>query len=221
MKKFLAVFLAMVMMISASVMAFADGGFISSPSGNAAPVVVEVVYDENSCEARIVVTPYADRDELSEDKKEEIDGAYDEISENENLVDLCAPLAGVAESLGVDSLHLAVSDLFDISCYHEGDHDYCGTITITLSSETINHFVALLHRNEGSWEVVSNVTVDRDACTISFSLEKFSPFAIVVDSSAIVPDTGDNIYILAGIMFVAAVSLVAVLVNLKKKKSEA
>lgn len=223
MKKILAVCLTLVMVASAAFLAFAQGGFVSSPSGNPAPVIVEVVYEDGSCNPRIVVTPYSERETLDEKREEDINDAYDEIAANEDLTNLCEALAAVAAEKGIPVEDLAVSDLFDVTAYHNGDHEYCGTITITLSAETIKNFVALLHRNsDGNWNVVPNVIVNQAANTIQFSAVDFSPFAVVVDTSAEnLPNTGEALYIPAIAMFVSAIALVFVLVNLKKNKQEA
>lgn len=223
MKKVLAVLLAVVMVASIGVIAFAKGGFVSSPSGNPAPEIVSVEYEEGSCEPNIEVTPYSERDTLDDEKKNALEDAYDEIAANEDLTNLCAALEEVARALGIDPAALAVSDLFDVSTYHKLPHDYCGTIKITLSSETIKNFVALLHRaSDGTWENIADVVVDFSDNSISFSAKDFSPFAVVVDTSADgVPETGEMLYIPAIIMVVSAVSLVGVLISLKKKKQEA
>lgn len=223
MKKILAVCLALVMVASAAFLAFAQGGFVSSPSGNPAPVIIEVVYEEGSCNPRIVVTPYSDRESLDDKREGDINDAYDEIAENEDLTNLCEALEAVAAEKGIPVEDLAISDLFDVTAYHNGDHEYCGTIKITLSAETIKNFVALLHRNsQDSWEVVPNVIVNTAENTIEFSAVDFSPFAVVVDTSAEnLPNTGEALYIPAIAMFVSAIALVFVLVNLKKNKQEA
>lgn len=223
MKKILAVILAVVMVASAGVLAFAQGGFVSSPSGNEAPEVSDVEYGDDSCNPRIVVTPYNEREELDEARENAIVAAYNDIAENKDLSKMCAALAGVAASKGLNVLQLAVSDLFDVSAYHNGDHDFCGTIVITLSSETIKNFVALLHRGaDGTWEVIPNVIVDYATNSITFEARDFSPFAVVVDTKAeSVPDTGSEIIIPAIVMFVSGVSLAVVLFSLKKKKVEA
>lgn len=222
MKKILAVILAVIMVVSAGVLAFAQGGFVSSPSGNEAPEITDVQYGEDSCNPRIVVTPYNEREELDEARKNAIIAAYNDIAENKDLSKMCAALSGVAASKGLSVLQLAVSDLFDITAYHNGDHDYCGIITITLSSETLRNFVALLHRGaDGTWEVVPDVTVDYASNTISFQARDFSPFAVVVDTEAEnVPDTGSEIIIPAVVMFLSGISLAVVLFSLKKKKAE-
>lgn len=223
MKKILAICLAVILVVSAGVLAFAQGGFVSSPSGNDAPEVEEVIYEEGSCKPEVVVTPYSERDTLDEEKEEDMNEAYNDIAENEDLTKMCPALSGVAASKGINPKNLAVSDLFDVSVYHSLPHDYCGSITVRLSAETIKNFVALLHRaSNGEWEVVPDVIVDMSESTITFSAMDFSPYAIVVDKDATsLPNTGSMLYIPAIVMAVSGISLVAVLVSLKKKKQEA
>ncbi len=220
MKKVLAICLAVVMVISAGVMAFAQGGFVSSPSGNKAPVIVTVTYGDNSCRPEIIVTPYVDKETLEDYKEQALIDAYNEILNCDNLADLCSGLIALAAELGRNVRNFAISDLFDISAYHTLPHDYCGTITLTLNSETLTNFVGLLHRNsEGVWELIPNVVVDYDNNTITFTVNNFSPFAIVVDTAAEdAPNTGSSIYIPAIVMCVSAVSLAVVLISLKKKQ---
>lgn len=223
MKKVLAVVFAVIMVASAGVIAFAQGGFVSSPSVNPAPVIVEVVYDEESCEPRIVVTPYSERETLDEEREEDINEAYDEIAANEDLTNLCEALEIVAAEKGIPVENLAVSDLFDVTAYHtRDDHEYCGSIRVTLASETIKNFVALLHRDkQGNWEVVPDVIVHADENAIEFSARDFSPFAVVVDTSeGGLPNTGEALLIPAIAMFVSAISLVVILFNIKKNKQQ-
>lgn len=222
MKKALAIILSLVIVICAGVMAFAQGGFVSSPSGNDAPEIEEVSYEDGSCNPRIVVTSYKDRENLDEEKEEDMNEAYEDIAANEDLSKMCPELGTVAASKGIPVSRLAVSDLFDVSVYHNSDdHEYCGSITITLSAETLKNFVALLHRNsDGEWNVVPNVIVNYSESTITFSAKDFSPYAVVVDKAAdSAPDTGSlSIYIPAIVMVISAVSLAFVLVSLKKKQ---
>ncbi len=220
MKKVLAICLALVIAVSAAMLVFAaPGGFVSSPSGNKAPVIITVSYEEGSCNPRVVITPYSERETL-EEKKEAMDEAYDEIAANKNLSGLCSELSSIAAAKNIPVSRLAVSDLFDVSLYHNGDHDFCGTVTVKVGTETLKNFVALLHRDvDGTWEVVPGVIVNVEEGTLTFSADKFSPYAIVVDTgSKDIPDTGANIYIPAIAMFVSAVSLVVVLFSMKKKQ---
>lgn len=221
MKKALAICLALVMAVSAAMMVFAaPGGFVSSPSGNEAPVIITVSYEDGSCNPKVVVTPYSERDTLEEEKEEDMNEAYDEIAANKNLSGLCSELSSVAAAKNIPVSRLAVSDLFDISAYHNGDHDFCGSITVKVGTETLRNFVALLHRDaDGTWEVVPGVVVNVEEGTITFSADDFSPYAIVVDTgSNAIPDTGADIYIPAIAMIASAVSLVFVLFSMKKKQ---
>lgn len=220
MKKVLAICLALVMVISAGVMAFAQGGFVSSPSGNKAPVIISISYEEGSCNPKVVITPYVEREDLDEEKEEDMNEAYDEIASNKDLSVLCFELATIAASKNIPVLRFAVSDLFDVSLYHYGDHDFCGSVTVQLGAETLKNFVALLHRDvDGTWEVVPNVIVDVEAGTLTFSASNFSPFAVVVDTGVNdVPNTGASIYVPAIAMVVSAISLVVVLFSMKKKQ---
>lgn len=225
MKKALAIILALVVVVCAgfTIAAFAaPGGFVSSPSGSDGPVLVDVEHSDDSCEPEIVVTPYKDREELDEEKENDMNKAYEEIAANEDLTKMCPELKAVADAKGIPAENLAVSDLFDVSAYHtRNDHEYCGTTTISLKAETIKKFVALLHRDPDTqkWEVVDGVVVDRVNNTITFSAQDFSPYAIVIDKTAdTMPDTGSNLYIPAIMMVVSAVSLAGVLISLKKKQ---
>ncbi len=223
MKKVLAICLAVILVVSAGVLAFAQGGFVSSPSGNDAPTVIDIIYEEGSCMPKVIVTPYSEREDLENEKEDDMNEAYKEISMNADLSKLCPALKDISVSIGVSHLRFAVSDLFDVSVYHNLPHNYCGKITIKVSAETLKNFVALLHRNsQGVWEVVPDVVIDSANQTLTFSAKEFSPYAIVVDKDATsLPNTGSMLYIPAIVMAVSGVSLVAVLVSLKKKKQEA
>lgn len=229
MKKFLALVMAMILAFSVSVIAFANGGFIASPSGNDAPEIVEIEYDDDSCEPEIVVTPYSERDDLDEKRKSDMEKAYDEIAANKDLTKLCPALRAAAIAKGADPKNLGISDLFDVTAYHKrNDHKYCGSITLTLSAETLKNFVALIHRNPdtGKWEYIADAYVDETESTITFKCRDFSPFAIVVDKQPdSIPETGGElplqIIIPAAVVVVSAISLGAVLIVLKKKKQEA
>ena len=220
MKKVLAILLAIVMVVSAGIMAFAQGGFVSSPSGNKAPVIITVTYGDGSCRPEIIITPYVDKDDLEQYKEQAMIDAYNEILNCDNLGDLCKALISLATELGRNVRNFAISDLFDISAYHNASHDFCGTVTLKLRSDTLKNFVGLIHRNsDGVWELIPNVVLDPEENTISFTVDNFSPFAVVVDTAAEdAPNTGSNIYVPAIVMCVSAVSLAAILISLKKKQ---
>ncbi len=174
MKKFVSLILATVMAISMTVAASA--AFVSSPSTNAAPVLVEI--KEGKTEGLVIkVTAYKDRANLTAEGKTAIEDSYKDIKGATDLTTLADGLKAVADKAKVNAADLAVSDLFDISIV-EGKAD--GKLTLVLGAETLKNFVALLHDKDGKWEVVEGATVDGDKLT--FSVDSLSPFAVVVNN---------------------------------------
>ena len=222
MKKVLAICFALVMVFSLSTSAFAaPGAFEKSPSGNPAPVIVNVKIDGNNtwnCGDKIVVTAHADRGELDAATRETIEYAYDDIVMSDYLTELNADLAKVAADKKIDGKKLAVSDLFDVSVVGCADNDHV-SYEITLEAETLDKFIGLLHMYEkGKWELVSNAQVIEGGKQLKFTVNSLSPFAIVVEGAGKTPQTGDssNIYIYVIILAVSALALIAVLVIKKK-----
>ena len=219
MKKVLVLCLTAVMIASMCVCAFADSGlFVKSPSKNTAPTIEKFETLSEDCEADLVVTSYADRANLSQDKKDLLEDIYDAIVAD-NTEDFKDVFAAIAADKKVDSKNLAVADLFDISstdCDSHGEHK---GFSIELSTETLKNFVALLHHKNGKWEVVADAKVAADGKTLTFTAESLSPFAIVVDSTKLPSDTSDNSNIALWVMLFSASALVVVLVALKKKKA--
>ena len=225
MKKVLAVFLVMLMVLSMSVSVFAaPGSFVSSPSGNPVPGIVNFNPRNDACTAQLIITAYADRHMLPDALRALIEQAYKNITDTKDLTSLNADLAKIAKNKNIDTTKLAVSDLFDLhltGCdYHEG-HTY---FDITLEADTLDRFVALLHMNKnGEWELVADAQAENNGDHLTFSVEGFSPFAIVVDTSVDVeddPETGDNsmIQVYATIMVISALAVVVILVKGKKQK---
>lgn len=224
MKRVLSIFVAVVLMVSASftVMA-APGGFISSPSGNLAPELVEFSSESEDCTATLVVTAYSDRETLPQEALEKIEKAYKEITNNVDLSKLCAGISEIAKEKNIPVARLAVSDLFDISYYDCDEHDEHGHFDITLKSESLEHFVCLLHLNGDKWEIVKDAKAEGEH--LVFDIEELSPFAIVVDAGEDYvnpPQTGDNSHItLYVIVMIACVlALVVLLGKNRKKKAE-
>ena len=222
MKKVLVICLVMLMVAILGVTAFAaPNGFVSSPSGNAAPDVESFEPSDEDCTATLVVTPYGDKHELSKTLQAMLDAAYNSIVNADDLTSLNDDLAKIVKDRNLDSKKLAVSDLFDIhvaGCdYHEEHVDF----DVTLSADTLSHFVALLHMNkDGEWELVADARVANNDEHLIFSVESFSPFAIVIDTSASSPDTGDSAMIYVGAMAASAVAFVVLLVVINRKKKE-
>ena len=222
MKKLLAICLVLVTVVTMCVSAVAaPNGFVSSPSGNSAPTVEDFEASDEDCTARLVITPYAEKEELPQVLLDLFEKAYDTIVDTADLTTLNEDLAKIAADKGIAGANLAVSDLFDIhvtGCdFHDGHVDF----DVTLKADTLSHFVGLLHMNKnGEWELVSDAKVSDDGEHLTFSVESFSPFAVVVDTSDM-PNTGDNamVYVYAVIMAASALAFVFVCVKMKKQEN--
>ena len=222
MKKVLAICLTVIMIVSMSVTAFAEPGkFLKSPSLNPIPEILEFLAKDDSCTAKLFITPYIDRDTLPDALRTLLEKAYADIVNSSDLTELNAAFAALAAENEIDGTKLAVSDLFDLhltGCdYHEGHKDF----DVVLKAETLKNFVALLHMNQnGEWELVTDAKVTNNGEHLEFSVESFSPFAIVVDTTNDNAGTSDNTmtYVYATLMAVSAAGLVVVLLLGRKKQ---
>lgn len=222
MKKLLALCLAIIMVMSIGLTAFAaPGKFVSSPSGNSAPEFIEASNESEDCDADLVITPYSERHTLPEGMRQKFEEAYKDILESADLTKVCAALAALAKEKNIPVSDLAISDLFDIYYINCGDHDDHGYFDIVIKPEALAGFVALLHLKDGNWEIVKSAKVTNNGTHLTFRVDDFSPFAIVVDTGdgSNMPQTGDNsniaLYIV--IMVAAAISLVVIWKKSKKQ----
>lgn len=224
MKKIVAIILALVLVFSLSLTAAAElGGFIESPSNNKAPELVSATNEDEDCEAKLLITAYADRHELSEEVIKKLEEAYGIIVKTDDLTELNAKIADFAKKNGVKVSDLAVSDMFDISAVGCDDHEDHGHFDIALKSDTLKNFVCLIHYYEGKWRVVEDAKVTHDGTHLEFTEDEFSPFAIVVNTGAAgtSPETIDNsntVWYVA-VMVVCALGLIVVLKKQKKSTS--
>lgn len=225
MKKVLAVILITIMVVSASFCAFAaPNGFVSSVSGNPAPEIVDSENGSEDCTAVLVITPYADRHDLSDTLRLLIEQAYKDIVNSNKITDLNAELEQFLRDKDIDPSDVAVSDLFDIRYTDCDIHEGHLKFDITLKSDTLKNFVALLHKNhDGKWEIVKDAKLTHGGTHLEFSIDNLSPFAIVVDPTGTnnPPATNDNakIYLYASLMLASAIGLVIVLVKSKKQEA--
>lgn len=222
MKKVLVICLTMIMVASMSVAVFAaPSGFVSSPSGNPAPRMVSFDPSDEDCTATLVITPYGDRHTLPDALRTLIEKAYNDILNIGDLTKLNAELAKLAADKKIDGKNLAVSDLFDLHVTGCDSHEEHTEFDVVLDADSLKNFVGLLHMNKDSkWELVDNAKVTNNGEHLEFSVDSFSPFAIVVDTTDD-PQTGDNtmIYVSLIVMIVSAAALVFVLVKSKKQKA--
>lgn len=221
MKKIIAICLMAMMLFGFGINAFAaPNGFYESPSGRPTPEIIE--FDIPGCDGEIILTSYVDRNLLPDNLKTMIENAYKYIVNSDKVSDLNSDLEELAKSKGIDLDKLAVSDLFDlrvVGC----DEDHHIDMNITLSADTLSHFVGLLHmKKDGEFELISNATVINNGEQLRFTVDELSPFAIVINTDAIDDSnkTGDNntIYIYAIIM-AACAAAIFVLTRRNKKQS--
>jgi len=173
MKKLLAICLMVVMVVSMSATAFAaTDGFVSSPSGNAAPGLVSFKSSDEDCTATLNITPYGDRHDISDTLRNMLEKAYEDIAGSTDLTKLNPDLSKIAADKNIDGKDLAVSDLFDIHAagcdYHEEHADF----DIILDAATLKGFVGLLHMNKDEkWEFVDNAKVVNNGEHLKFSVD--------------------------------------------------
>lgn len=222
MKKIFAIAMVLVMLVCINVTAWAvPNGFVSSPNGSGAPTVESFDPKNEQCTAKLVLTPYGAHDNLPEALQKLLQKAYDMIVNAKDLTTLNAELAKVAKDKGIKAENLAVSDLFDIHVTGCDFHDGHTEFDVVLKAETLKHFVGLLHMNkDGVFELVTDTKVVGDL--LHFSVESFSPFAIVVDTTVEdTPTTGDDamIYVCTAVLAVSALGIFVI--GLKSKKQSA
>ena len=215
--------MVLVMSFSVSVSVFAaPNGFTVSPGANMAPELIEYDKDTLDCLATLIITAYADRFTLPEDTRSALENAYNVIVSTEDLSTLTPELLALANTLGIDTKDLAVSDLFDISYYNCDDHEGHGGFTIKVKPDTLQGFVGLAHFIDGKWDIVENAKIEGDGQYLTFSVSSLSPFAIIVqsdDGSEQPPNSGDTLPWGAIFAFIAAAAVLAFVVVDSKKKA--
>lgn len=225
MKKVFAICLALVMVLSLSVSVMAaTNNFVDSPSNNRAPIIIDCENESEDCTATVVVTPFGDRDTLTEEQRKDFQDAYDQIVNSDNLNDLFNGLDSVITP-GTIVDNLVVSDLFNMH-YNDCDtHNEHGKFKIELSTETLKGFVGLVQYVDGKWQTITDAKVE-DGKYLSFTVKELSTFAIVVDKSkaeTTSPVTGAPTasYILWSSMAAVAFVGIASVVVIKKKYEKA
>lgn len=224
MKKFVVICLTLVMMLSLSITALAaNGAFIQSPSRNPAPSVENFTPksdEDGKCDAELIITPYKERNTLPEDLLALIENAYDQIANTDDLSTFNADLANLAKEKNIEGKDLAVSDLFDMrveGCTVHKDHvEY----EVEIEADTLTRFVGFLHMTkDGKWELIDNAKVVDGGKRLQFTVDDFSPYAIVVNRNEEAVEPGDNSMMFVWIMVAAASGLLLVALLAKKNKA--
>lgn len=226
MKKILAFSMVLLLALLMTVAVTADpGAFISSPSGNSAPTLIDFSNESDACTAEIKICAYSDRDTLDDAARAKLEEAYASIVGTTDLGSLNSALKDLAEKLQISSDQLAVSDLFDISYVDCDAHTDHGEFTITLKPTVLENYACLLHYNGSAWELVEYSEVSEDGAHLTFVTDDLSPFAIVVhDGTAVLPvdDDGNQtaVIVLGAVAVLGAAATVAstVMVRIFYKK---
>lgn len=208
MKKVFSIVLAIAMMFTLSIAAFAaQDDFLESPSKGQAP---ELEGSENdSCKGEIVIVPYGDRDKLDDEDKKHFEDAYQTIVDADDLSDL---------NKGLDD-NSAVSDLFGIDLIGCDDHDHHDEFTVKLNADDIKNFSDLIYYNGSEWVVVADAAIIDGLLVFSADIDAFTPFAIVVSVGDDAPQTGDTFsWIYVALMITSGIGLACVCTSMNKKK---
>ena len=227
MKKIIVALFVVVTAFAFTLQAFAASGkFVSSPSGKAAPELVESTNENEACSAEVIICAYYDRDTLNDADKAKLEAAYASIVNASDLADLNGDLASLAESLQISSDKLSVSDLFNVGYSDCAEHDAHGKFSVTIKPTVIDNFACLMQYDGSAWALVEDVLLDEETATLTFDMVDRAPYAIVVhDGSAVIPAVDDGGSALVGILVgvglaVAAAAVVVFVVYKKKKKKE-
>ena len=211
MKKVLALVMALAIMVMCSVSVLAaPTNFISSPSENGAPTIVESSNEDEDCTAIIVITPYSQRKNLSSNSKSKMEKAYKNITETPDVAKLNEDLGKIAKDNGIEGENLAVSDLFNVDYTNCINHEEHGKFTIKLSSETLKNYVGFMRFDGEKWILVKDATIS-DGNYLTFTADELGTFAVVVNKDKTSPATGDSIYVEMVVMLVSlcAVAFIA------------
>lgn len=222
MRKIIALALASVMLACMTLCVFANnGGFVDSVSINQAPELIGGGNLSEECLAELVITAFANRDQLPEDLRLQIEEAYRLILENKDLSVLNAKLKDYADELGVEVTALAVSDLFDIHYINCDDHKGHGYFNIQLKADTLENFVCLLHYYNGEFTVVEDAKVTNNGENLEFTASEFSPFIIVVNTgeSSDAPQTNDLLPIYMAVAVISGLMIIGLAVAYKKERA--
>jgi hypothetical protein len=112
--------------------------------------------------------------------------ALNTYKNNENLGKLVPGVNELAAANGYDVNKLEISELFDITHIPAEGHENETSYAITIKPETLEDFVCLVHFDGEKWHIVEDATVVNEN-QLHFTIEKLSPFAIVLDTSDVEP----------------------------------
>lgn len=144
---------------------------------------------EDGCEVNIVLTPYSFRENIeSEESKKEMEVAYKQVSEAEEVTDFAPVLKGYGMNFGIEDTCMLVSNIFDITTYvhehgtHDESYNHKRLYNIQMTADSLKYFMALMHYDydTDTWEIVPDAHVTgNNQDILTFTFDECSPFAII------------------------------------------
>ncbi|MCD8107754.1 MAG: hypothetical protein LUE20_07310 [Oscillospiraceae bacterium] len=197
MNKFMKIALAVVLAAVMCVSAVADAA-VPSIAQKAQPTLVDyTVYDadgnEVSVTGSIVVTPYLLRSNLSTEKIDDIEAAYEQLIGISDLTDLLSQVPD-----GTVALYL-----FDISAYDEAATyiNAGGHAIVTLECDLGDaQTVVVLHNYEDDlWEIKDSTVIS--STQVQVTIDSCSPYVVAVsdDSSVVIDEPVEGTVIDSGV----------------------
>ena len=223
------VLFVMVLALTLSWSLAVSANFVPSIEAKPAPEVSGAT-DEAGEAIQMVIVSLANKDELPEEAKQALETAYNQIVNAKDISEVSATIKEqieeLAENAGVKAEDLVASDLFDLSPENLGEATENGEYNVSLAVPSLKNFVCLLHYVDGEWEVVSNAKVSADGKNLEFSVDGFSPFAIITASPDAVVDPARKpvplvVWILIGILVGALIDVAIIFFMEKKAKQTA
>lgn len=171
MKKILSCLLAVLLLVSFSISAFA-AEVPSVEAEKQVPTVSEAKdADGNDVAALIVITDYEDKDTLPEEAQKQLDATHDALEDLAALVEGNEDLKALLDGKEVDC-----EALFDISIVPEKDDEVKLPIGLKLELVNPDNFAALLHFVDGEATLIET-ELGEDG--LSLSLEELGAYAIL------------------------------------------
>lgn len=149
---------------------------------------LEYVADDG-CDVNLVLTPYSFKDNIeNEQSKKEIEIAYKQVTEADEVTDFAPVLRGFGGNFGIEDTCMIVTNVFDITTYvhehdsHDESYNHKKIYNIQMTTDSLKYFMCLLHYDyeTDKWERVPDAKVTgENNDTLTFSFDECSPFAIV------------------------------------------
>ncbi len=182
------------------------------------PELVSAMSDTAACVGEVKLCSYVERITLDDASEAKMVEAYKSIRNAKSILSLNADLKKLVNSLDISEKKLAVSSIFDISCYDCQKHDKHGGFTVTLKPDKANNFVGIMHYVDGKWQLLD---VEKKNGEITFYVEELSPFVVINNDAKVELPVGAEtvITISIGAATVVAAAVVTTVVVVKKRKS--